>query len=86
MARLTKIVRQLLLDNNDGFSAHTYYEGKNSREERIYTIKDGQLKIRASGKTSWADSRYDEEWVADDEETHRFLYKHQSELNSEGIE
>ncbi len=86
MARLTKIVRQLLLDNNDGFSTHTYYEGKNSREERIYTIKDGQLKIRASGKTSWADSRYDEEWVADDEETHRFLYKHQSELNSEGIE
>ena len=83
MARLTKIVRQLLLDNNDGFSTRTYYEGKNSREERIYTIKDGRLKIWASGRTSWADSRYDEEWYADDEETHRFLYKHQNELNSE---
>ncbi len=86
MARLTKIIRQMLLDNNDGFSTRTYYEGKNSREERIYTVKDGQLKIRATGKTSWADSHYDNEWIADEDETHRFLYKHQGEMNTDGIE
>ena len=76
----------MLLDNNEGFSTSTYYEGKNSREERIYTIKDGQLNIRAIGKTSWADSHYDNEWIADEEETHRFLYNHQGEMNTDGIE
>ena len=73
MARLTKAVRQKLLENNEGFTTRTYYEGRNSREERIYTISGGQLHIRAIGKTSWADSRYENEWVASDEEVHRFL-------------
>ena len=41
--------------------------------------------IRAIGKTSWADSRYDDEWVASDEESHRFLYGHQYEMNTDGI-
>ena len=39
MARLTKKVRQQLLDQNEGFTRRTYYEGRNSREERIYTIQ-----------------------------------------------
>ena len=52
MARLTKAVRQKLLESNEGFSIRTYYEGRNSREERIYTISGGQLHIRAIGKTS----------------------------------
>ncbi len=80
MARLTKAVREQLIENNEGFTTRTYYEGRNSREERIYTVKDGELHIRAIGKTSWADSRYDDEWVASDEETHRFLYQHQGQL------
>ena len=86
MARLTKAVRQKLLDNNEGFSTRTYYEGRNSREERIYTISGGQLHIRAIGKTSWADSRYENEWVASDEEVHRFLYAHQGEMDTDNVE
>lgn len=70
MARLTKAVRQKLLESNEGFTTRTYYEGRNSREERIYTISGGQLHIRAIGKTSWADSRYENEWEASDEEVH----------------
>lgn len=84
--RLTMAVRQRILEQNEGFSKRTYYEGRNSREERIYTISGGALHIRAKGKTSWADSRYDDEWIASDDETHRFLYDHKWELNLDGIE
>ena len=86
MARLTKAVRQKLLDQNEGFTRRTYFEGNNSREERIYKISDGQLHVRAIGKTSWADSRYDDSWIASDEETHRFLYNHQHEMDTDGID
>lgn len=86
MARLTKAVRQKLLESNEGFTTRTYYEGRNSREERIYTISNGQLHIRAIGKTSWADSRYENEWIASDEEVHRFLYAHQYEMNTDELD
>ena len=86
MVRLTKAVRKKLLQTNEGFSTRTYYEGRNSREERLYTISDGQLHIRAKGKTSWADSRYEDEWIASDEEVHRFLYAHQGEMNTDDVE
>jgi len=79
-------VRQRILEQNEGFSKRTYYEGRNSREERIYTISGGALHIRAVGKASWADSGYDNNWIASDEETHRFLYEHQWEMNLDGIE
>lgn len=59
MPRLTKKVRQQLLNQNSGFERRTYYESRNSEEERIYRIEDGHLKIRAIGNTSWANSRYD---------------------------
>lgn len=78
--RLTKAVRQQLLDDNNGFTTSTYYEGKNFREQRDYSIEDGELHIRARGKTSWADSHFDDEWVATDKETHGFLYRHLDEL------
>lgn len=86
MKRLTATVRQQLLDQNDGFSRKTYYEGNNFREECIYTISDGELHIRRIGKTSWADSRFDDETVADDEQTHRFLYKYKAELDWSNVE
>ncbi len=38
MARLTKDVRQKLLESNEGFSTRSYYEGRNSREERIAAL------------------------------------------------
>lgn len=85
MARLTASVMQKILEENEGFTTRTYYEEKNFREERIYTISDGALHIRAAGKTSWADSRFNNESIATDEETHRFLYKHQLEMNLDGI-
>ena len=86
MVRLTMSVRQRILGQNEGFSTRTYFEGRNFRSERIYTISGGVLHIRAIGKTSWADSHFDREWIASDEETHRFLYEHQWEMNLDGIE
>ncbi|WP_041580492.1 hypothetical protein [Bacillus sp. 1NLA3E] len=75
MVRLTSSTRQRILEQNEGFTRKTYSEERNSREERIYTISGGVLHIRTVGKTSWADSHYDKEWIASDDEAHRFLYK-----------
>ena len=84
--RLTKNVRQQLLDQNEGFKTKTSYSGKNSSEDRTYEIQDGELHIRAKGNTSWADSRYDQEFVADDEQTRRFLRDNLNALSTDGIE
>ena len=83
--RFTEENRQQVLDNNEGFTVSTYYEGKNFKETRDYTISDGKLKVKASGKTSWANSRYSDEYVygADDEETKRFLRKYKDKLGLE---
>ena len=80
--RFTKENRQQVLNDNEGFTTSTYFEAKNFRESRRYTISDGKLNVRASGKTSWSDSRYDNEYEygADDEETKRFLRKYRDEL------
>ena len=48
--------------------------------------KGGQLHIRAIGKTSWVDSRYEDEWIASDDEVHRFLYAHQYEMDTSEVE
>ena len=81
MPRLTKKVRQQLLDQNNGFVRKTHYDSRNFEEERIYRIENGHLKIRTIGNSSWADSRYDRTWIADDEEEHRFLYKYLDDLD-----
>lgn len=81
MVRLTKKNREKLLDLNDGFKTKTSYSGKNSCEDRSYRIENGQLHIKAIGKSSWSDSRYDDEWVADEKETHRFLYNNLGQLD-----
>ena len=67
--RLTKKVRQQLMNQNNGFERKTYYDSRNSEEERFYRIEDGRLKIRAVGKTSWADSLYEN---SSDRETLKF--------------
>lgn len=74
MVRLTKLNRQKILDQNERFTANTSYDSRNSSYDHQYTIKGGKLHIQESGKTFWADNRYNKEWVATDEETHRFLY------------
>lgn len=86
MVRLTKTIREKLLQQNEGFTRSTYYDSKNFREERIYKIVNGVLQIREIGKTSWAASRYDNTRIADNEETHRFLYKYLNNLNKDGLE
>lgn len=84
--RLTKKVREQLLDQNEGFVTTTHNSQRNSTEDRTYTIADGELHIQAKGNTSWADSRYEKEWVADDEATHRFLHNNLGILNTDGID
>lgn len=85
MARLTKRVREQILDQNEGFSRNTYISQRNFTEDRTYTIRGGKLYIRTRGKSSWGGSRYDREYIASEEETHRFLYKYQNSLNTDGI-
>lgn len=83
--RLTSDVRQKLLNQNEGFRTSTSYSGKNSSEDTHYEIRGGQLHVRVRGKTSWADSRYDNEYVADNDQTHRFLYNNLEALNTDGL-
>jgi hypothetical protein len=83
--RLTKGAVQQLLDQNDGFTSRTNYEGKNFREQRDYEIRDGELHYRSRGKTSWADSRFDELRVADEEQARRFLRKNLRSLDTAGL-
>jgi hypothetical protein len=83
MVRLDADRRQSLLDHNEGFRTSSYYEGKNFRESRTYTIDDGELHIHESGKTSWADSRYSGDRIAGKDETHRFLRTNQHLLDTD---
>lgn len=78
--RFTKNVIQKVLELNEGFTDRTYYNGKNSEEENFYKISNGKLIRRSVGKTSWSDSRYDNTFVCDEEETRRFLRKWKKNL------
>lgn len=84
--RLTKQVIEQLLRQNEGFQDETFYSGNNFRESRVYRIVDGAVRIRARGKTSWADSRFDNESVADLDQTRRFLRRVLSRLNTDGLD
>lgn len=64
----------------------TYYESNNSYNTNTYTISNGQLTVRSKGDTSWSDSKYDETRICDDAQTHRFLRKNLSDLNTDGID
>ncbi len=83
--RLTKDVIQKILDMNEGFMKTTRYVGKNFKEENHYLIKGGKLLIRSIGKTSWADSHFDNNTIADIEQTRRILKKFIDVLKTEGI-
>ena len=80
--RFTKDNRQQVLDANEGFTRRTGYSGNNSDQSWIYKVTGGKLTVREQGKTSWADSHFDEtyEYGADDDETKRFLRKYKDEL------
>lgn len=83
--RLTKRVRQQLLDHNDGFETETSYRSRNFSEDRRYSISGGELHIRATSNSSWADSRSTQEWVADENQTRRFLKDVLDRLDTEGL-
>jgi len=83
--RLTKDVIQKLLNANEGFIKNTDYSGRNFKASYQYLIKGGQLLIREVGKTSWADSRFDNTRVADIETTRRIIRKFLDLLNTNGI-
>lgn len=83
---LTKKVMQQLLEQNQGYTDRTNYEDKNLREQRDYEVRDGELHIRSRGKTSWADSRFDDQFVANEEQTRRFLRRELPNLNTAGLE
>jgi hypothetical protein len=86
--RLTKDVRQQLLDLNEGFTTQTSFEGNNGSADRHYEIRSGELHIRIHGKGGWgaANERYGNEYVADEDQTHRFLSKNLSALNTDGLD
>lgn len=83
--RLTKDVIQKLLDINEGFAKTTVFVDKNFKETNHYLIKGGKLLIRSTGKTSWSDSHFDNNTIADIDQTRRFLRKVIVELKTEEI-
>ncbi|TMW71176.1 hypothetical protein [Alteribacter natronophilus] len=83
--RLTKDVIKQLLDINEGFAKTTNFVDRNFKETNHYLIKGGKLLIRSTGKTSWADSRFDNKTIADVDQTRRFLRKVIEELKTDGI-
>lgn len=76
MIRLTKDVLAKVLKEHDGETKSTYYEGRNFVQQCVYKIKDGKMFVNRSGKTSWADSRFDDDEVCDLETTRRILHKY----------
>ncbi|WP_100374849.1 hypothetical protein [Bacillus sp. FJAT-45037] len=83
--RLTKDVIQKLLNINEGFAKTTDFVDRNFKETNHYLIKGGKLLIRSTGKTSWADSRFDNNTIADIDQTRRFLRKVIADLKTEKI-
>lgn len=84
--RLTKVVIQQILDQNEGFTDRTSFQSKNLSYTNYYRISNGQLYTRSVGKTSWSDSRFDDEGVCDLDQTRRFIRNNLYGLNSDGIE
>ncbi len=86
LLRLTKSVRDALLKLNEGFETTTHFKGKNFTESRVYKIIDGVLHVHSTGKTSWGGSRFSNDFVADNEQTHRFLKDNLRALKKDGLE
>lgn len=76
---------QKLLDMNEGFAKTTNRKDRNFKQTNHYLIKGGKLLIRSVGKTSWSDSRFDNNTIADIDQTRKFLRKVIDKLKTEGI-
>lgn len=86
LPRLTESVRQQLLEFNGGKVFHAEYSDRNFRESRTYTLREGQLFIRSHGKGAFGGSDFDQTWPASPEETYRFLYNHQRQLDHSRVD
>jgi hypothetical protein len=56
-----------------------------SGQTNHYLIKGGKLLVRSVGKTSWADSRFDNNTIANIDQTRRFLKDVIDALKTDGI-
>jgi hypothetical protein len=83
--RFTKDVVQKLLNSNEGFAKTTNFSDSNLKETNYYLIQGGKLLIRSVGKTAWADSHYDKNIIANEEQTKRFLKKFIDALKTDSI-
>ena len=83
--RLTKNVIAKILEMNEGFTQTTSYSARNFEETRHYLIQGGKLLIHSVGKTSWADSRFDDHLVADIDQTRRFIRNFLRLLKTDGL-
>ena len=81
MFRFTKENIEKTLKLNEGYTKSTYYKGKNFRETNNYRIHDGNLFVSSEGKTSWADSRFKNEYKCDQDQVRRFLRNNKDDLN-----
>ena len=79
--RFTKDVVDAVLRKNEGKSFETVYKARNFRESNVYSIHDGKMTVRSSGKSSCADSRFDTEKECDLETTRRILRKFMKKLD-----
>lgn len=70
---------------NEGFAKTTNRKDRNFKQTNHYLIKGGKLLIRSVGKTSWSDSRFDNNTIADIDQTRKFLRKVIDKLKTEGI-
>lgn len=80
MFRFTKDNIAKTLKLNEGYETSTTFRSKNFRETNHYRIQDGKLLCRSRGKSSWADSRFDEAYECDIDSTRRFLRERKDEL------
>ena len=83
--KLTAEVRKKILEQNEGFTTRTNYEGSNFKGERVYTIADGKLNIRDIGVSFLIDARYNREIDVDENSTKNFLCDYEYKLNLDGI-
>ena len=74
--RLTKDNVEKILKENEGFKRETYYKSKNFTQSCVYKVHDGTLTVNRSGKTSWADSRFNKDEICDMDQTRQFIRKY----------
>lgn len=85
LPNFTEKIRKQILSQNEGFTGSTSYSSKNLKFTNTYTVRDGSVYRRETGKTSWADSKFDNEILCDKEQTLRFLHKFWPKMNMKGI-